>query len=768
MKERFAITERLSDAECKEVKQQTGLTEKQIRDWWSRERGNKKRAASTVNIPPTPVSIPITWSAPAAAPGSSISQSHGIPPTPAGQNQNPQTNYLMPTLSGSLTSSAHSYLPMFAIGNNKDWGGNMASSPTPQLDMRSPSPAIFAAHMNQPSSEAPQGGAANAMFNTVSSGASQNQSMMPPTFAERSNLFSRSESLQHNIDLNVNGSHALQQQPMASQPNAIGHASYPIYAQFPFSGYNTVQISQIQQNPQYSQIPQLPPTPAATASVSQSPQLPPTPPLAIEERLQTFPMEQSPDAVPTGARSPTPEALMPSFTDSLGELLDDRGALTDVAHVQSFARLAGSQSEWDDRARVLAVLNKPSHVHLKILKSFLKHSGLKIVTKMLLQAKDRMEDPVVASVAVAALQLLEQMPVDVAELREVKTGKVVKHFASSNAGPQGAAIQEAAEKVMASWAALVSKPAKESVSPVDDSHEKAADRKRERESPTQENGETSMKRAKPPKDDSSPKNDNILTEKPKPTAVPDLDLFKSLSHTSLPKIKKTDAPVPTKSAEAKGLSTPSSTAVAAVLTPAAKPSPPVLPVQDKIPSYRAEKAAGSASGADSTTKKRRVRFAEGDKLVSIRYFEKEAPGQEKETSNTFNITPHQHGNARDFDREEGKRAFKRDITETKDWAPPPVVNGPATYEWGKDSTEEKAQEERERTVLSATYYTESHIPPSPAEPSEEPVVASAVPKSILWDAPSAVVVSVASQFLESRKTSVHVFASRLGPLHSTC
>ncbi|CAG8444826.1 382_t:CDS:2 [Diversispora eburnea] len=83
----------------------------------------------------------------------------------------------------------------------------------------------------------------------------------------------------------------------------------------------------------------------------------------------------------------------------------------------------------------------------------------------------------------------------------------------------------------------------------------------------------------------------------------------------------------------------------------------------------------------SSKKRKRVTFA--TELTQVRLFEDEEPEElEFSTANT----PHQFGNARDLDRNEGLTAFKR--------------------------------EERERQILEAIYITSDQVPFSPAEPDE--------------------------------------------------
>ncbi|KAJ3185415.1 hypothetical protein HDU87_000034 [Geranomyces variabilis] len=505
-----------------------------------------------------------------------------------------------------------------------------------------------------------------------------------------------------------------------------------------------------------------PPTTITTTSVTTPPAQPPTPdslsssrPVPLPTRLPASPpvtdgksaMEgvvltsPQPAAAPTPARSPSPVKVL-TVEEEIQLLVNGTGEISDM---QAFAKLVSSQTEWESRAKVLAPLNTAADS--KNLQSFRRQQGLKLVTKLLLQSKDQLEDAAAASVAIVALQILLKMPVSLDELKEVKTGKVVKHFATAAAGDKGSEIHEAAKKVMDSWQALVaSASAKESASPTDEAQDKANERKRDRDSAEQDAAAaTSSKRVKA--DDAVKRENSAASDKRKaaapltpPAAVADMDIFKSLAHTSLPKIKKVDPKVleeatkPALEAKATSPITTEKSRTATVGTFA-------LPAAGTIPSYRKDPSAttlspasaSASASASSAPAKRRVRFAEGDKLLSIRIFETDQGGQD---SDSFNTVPHMLGNARDFDRQEGKRAFRKDVYQAKAWTPPPLINAPQTYEWGKNSIEDKIQEERERTMLGVAYYSENQIPPSATEPIEPATPPPHPPKPIRWDPPA--------------------------------
>ncbi|KAH9252389.1 hypothetical protein BASA81_009675 [Batrachochytrium salamandrivorans] len=119
----------------------------------------------------------------------------------------------------------------------------------------------------------------------------------------------------------------------------------------------------------------------------------------------------------------------------------------------------------------------------------------------------------------------------------------------------------------------------------------------------------------------------------------------------------------------------------------------------------------SAVSARTGKIKKNVRFQSDDRLCKIRYIENVETLRTKEEDRVH---------ARDFDRSEGQQAFQKIREEQQplqDWAPPREFKLLAQLVRGRNSTECKVQEERERNALSSVYYSPSDIPPSPAEPS---------------------------------------------------
>ncbi|CAG8725270.1 8233_t:CDS:2, partial [Racocetra fulgida] len=123
----------------------------------------------------------------------------------------------------------------------------------------------------------------------------------------------------------------------------------------------------------------------------------------------------------------------------------------------------------------------------------------------------------------------------------------------------------------------------------------------------------------------------------------------------------------------------------------------------------------------TTSKKRkRVTFAPDNMLTQVKLFEEEYDEAEGELS--VANTPHQFGNARDLDRNEGLAAFKRvRKAPAIQWYTTPMLDltskkiiKPAKVE----SEEAKIQEEREREIFETIYITSDQVPFSPSEPEE--------------------------------------------------
>ncbi|KAJ3149100.1 hypothetical protein HDU86_007043 [Geranomyces michiganensis] len=766
LRSRFTPEGKLEDHILNDLLQETGLTEKQaslmkgsdsspnqripwinqpfgtffftkIKTWWSRERSSHRKA--TINQASSATGTPITTSPPnstAPAPANPPNmQSTWQTATSGAPMITPlyQFNNYGGMPLGGVPATITTPLPTYPLYNypqslsmpQYNWDSSLlpptAISPVGGSFSSAPSLAVAQSQTPSPSPTGTSGGPPSAL-----------PPMPPATLTQAPSSTATSANAARSTN-----------QPSSSFMSYLSPALHNLTAPLATTTGATVQPS--------TYIPQ---SFSYTAPPPSAKQLPATPPVADSKSAMDGVVHLISHAAtsPTPARSPSPVKI-PTIEEEIQLLMDDNGEITDMP---AYAKLVSSQTEWDSRAKVLAPLN--STANLKTLQSFRRQQGLKLVTKLLLQSKDQLDDSDATSVAVVALQILLKMPVSIDELKEVKTGKVVKHFATAAAGDKGSEIHEAAKKVMDSWQALVANAsAKESVSPTTTGeqpfHDKPNERKRDRDAADED--PAAAKRVKSDdavKRDSSSDKDKrksiattglassvTATSPASATAVADMDIFKSLAHTSLPKIKKVEPKAVDETtkpaAEAKAAPSTTESRTATVGTFA-------LPVAESIPSYRKDPSASNAASASASASvsassssapaKRRVRFAEGDKLVSVRFFETDT-GHDKEA---FNITPHMHGNARDFDRQEGKRAFRKELHQAKEWVPPPLINAPETYEWGKNSMEDKIQEERERTLLGVAYYSDNQIPPSATEPTEPAAPPPHhPPKPILWEAP---------------------------------
>ncbi|CAG8625814.1 2229_t:CDS:2, partial [Scutellospora calospora] len=123
----------------------------------------------------------------------------------------------------------------------------------------------------------------------------------------------------------------------------------------------------------------------------------------------------------------------------------------------------------------------------------------------------------------------------------------------------------------------------------------------------------------------------------------------------------------------------------------------------------------------ATSKKRkRVTFAPDSMLTQVKVFEEEYDEMEGEFSAAN--TPHQFGNARDLDRNEGLTAFKRvRKAPAIQWYTTPMLDLTSkkiTKPTKAESEEARIQEERERQIFETLYITSDQVPFSPAEPDE--------------------------------------------------
>ncbi|KAI9014718.1 hypothetical protein BC832DRAFT_165471 [Gaertneriomyces semiglobifer] len=508
-----------------------------------------------------------------------------------------------------------------------------------------------------------------------------------------------------------------------------GTQAYPVQTYFPIAGipYPIGLSPNLQQQsmPALQQPVGVPTTLSAAHSAPAMPALTNAPPTV------QFPQEKSPQSpmeVDSPLASPSIEL---SFDESLDALLNSERKLKDEEQVPKLVKLAMNFTGWPERLRILSVLNATTDK--TILGVFMQKQGLKIVHKILLQAKDAISDADAIECANTGLRVLTQLPVDLQDLKDVKTGKLVKFFTTIEGDERLEPARQTAKELMTAWKSLI--PKKEE----DQRKRDTVENKRPRD--TAESEESQAK--KPKSDPGSSKRADF--EKKKVQAVDNFDIFKTLSHSALPKIKKAEKAVSKPTVATQNLpqendiTEPSTTAspqsaseVEAVPTTASS----MLIDDGSVRSYRTsggDRSASPDSAEDNKPKKKRVRFKDDSELVQIKYFESEPAEYDGEESLR---TPHVIGDARDLDRQEGHMAFKPPTDATIDWETPSLISWPQSFEWGKESTEARIQEERERGVVMATYYSDDQIPPSPAEPAEEPVAQMEQLKIIPLDVPA--------------------------------
>ncbi|KND03026.1 uncharacterized protein SPPG_02096 [Spizellomyces punctatus DAOM BR117] len=784
MRKKFDENPKPSDQIYKEISQTVGLSEKQVKDWFVRERTKKKNANNAVSMP-TPAATPVTIPAPSA-----IASSFGPTVT------NPMSLGHFP-FNPSATTTYNPIVPNTPVGvsvaqpvANAPFISAVAAQYTPSSSIPTvPHPSAIASSSTSNSSLAAPTVNAYEAYTPLGT-TSQNTTVAAPTSSTNVSMSApmpsgnsvyptysafpvAAASANMNVVPATNATHV-----STISPQSVNTSAVPTDGNLVLPSGMTVSVNSPSTNPilPYS-------IPAATNSVdvdfkSRVAQLLETHKYLQERHGCNLPFSAMypslwASALPStfsGAQSMPPNNSMPGSLNGwqttgvqpsaretnatevarsepletetfqlpedggmradspvsedegsgetlLAPFLTEDGQVKDNSSAQTLAKQLARATVWQERIPILNAFEKTSNK--EVFASFLKRQGLKTMTKMLLKAKDTIHENNVATCAIVALKVLLKLPVELSDLREMKTGKLVKYFASIDAGMQSPAVHDAAGSVMRSWQALIGKA----------SADKADEKKRIRD-------DSSGGAAKKTKVVDGPKKAPAEADRKVVQAVDNFDIFKSLSHAALPKIKKaekpvaanSDAPVSTESVKETtpvddmAESSPTSTANSSLLIDA-----------DKIPSYRStnEKSEETpASVNEAKPKKKRVRFAEADKLVSVRYFEKFEPTQEEERE-AFNITPHERGNARDFDRQEGHRAFRRELIASRDWVAPSVISWPVSYEWGRDSTEATAQQDRVRGILSATYFSEDQIPYSPAEPPEEQETSAVIPPRII-------------------------------------
>ncbi|KAJ1540347.1 hypothetical protein HK096_010977, partial [Nowakowskiella sp. JEL0078] len=125
--------------------------------------------------------------------------------------------------------------------------------------------------------------------------------------------------------------------------------------------------------------------------------------------------------------------------------------------------------------------------------------------------------------------------------------------------------------------------------------------------------------------------------------------------------------------------------------------------------------------------KKRVSWAADEKLVAIKFFT-------IDDEDMTNFKKHEHGSARDEERGEGSKWKAQKVIKSTIEFTNPIPFQPEGDSRKIISQESVKQEEREKRVLARTYYSDDHIPDSPAEPTEEeskPSIYKVIPLSLV-------------------------------------
>ncbi|CAG8443427.1 11455_t:CDS:10 [Ambispora leptoticha] len=121
---------------------------------------------------------------------------------------------------------------------------------------------------------------------------------------------------------------------------------------------------------------------------------------------------------------------------------------------------------------------------------------------------------------------------------------------------------------------------------------------------------------------------------------------------------------------------------------------------------------------DRNKKRKRVSFAPENLLRQIKIFESEDTEDEDELSMGSNI-PHQFGNARDLEVNEGQAVFKRSfITPTMEWYTPIEINLESINIPVIVSAQARMEKDRQKSILETIYLKREHVPDSPEEPND--------------------------------------------------
>ncbi|KAJ3323307.1 hypothetical protein HDU76_013687 [Blyttiomyces sp. JEL0837] len=369
--------------------------------------------------------------------------------------------------------------------------------------------------------------------------------------------------------------------------------------------------------------------------------------------------------------------------------------------------------------------------------SFMNYKGNRqfdILRQWLLDSKNSESD-----LQVRILNVLAKLPFDVDLLKVSKLGKHVKVLAESNKEE----VKNLATKLKIDWMGLVDKAQAAKAAPA----ESSAKRPRTDESATSKPMTAPAKKVKVVEESSK----RAPTHEPTVMLEDNFDLFQDksvvpekprLQPQSLPKMKfkKTEgvphvipvvaAPVsatrttpaadegdlvaedillrPTRDVSYRRVETPEEklqSENAQMEEDGVEGEAPVIPVNEDAPSTTDGKK-GILKSSTSRRRGHRVVFAKD--LEHVKYFTVEDEGAEPSKGKM---------SARESERGEGRKAFKRDLKPTIEWLTPTEISV-GYMEKGQLTMEAKVQEERERTTMAQTYYTVAEIPRDPIEPDD--------------------------------------------------
>ncbi|KAI8916160.1 hypothetical protein EDD86DRAFT_197802 [Gorgonomyces haynaldii] len=364
--------------------------------------------------------------------------------------------------------------------------------------------------------------------------------------------------------------------------------------------------------------------------------------------------------------------LVDDVSKHLTEILGKQLKIITADQIPKLAKFMVAVTVSRDRLAIMDVLLKSDpRMLLEIMNSKCIH-----VLDSWLRGLDINKD---ARLLQAIFRLLGLLPIGLELLKNVRLGKVAKHFTKGDAKSSDAQkAQKSAQRLVEKWNKLI----------------------------TEETGDTRKRTSS--MDESDPKRVKSMPERSASTdsKMMEFDIFKAIAQpTEQPKIKKTPAigTIKRRSSEDE------------------RPTRSMSPVES-VPSYRKENEDNQtpAETVDANGKKKKsVRFKMGSQLTEIRYFEVDELIQKGSSKS-----------ARDFDRAEGfgaRQKAREDLVPMIDWHIPVAVE--TNIKRGEASREKQVQSVREKTALSVMYFADADIPASPAEPAmfESPTDDSEIP-----------------------------------------